>query len=202
MNSDKKFKYECLATSVSSLSAAIRNALDPGDPDNAYYRNTVAPERLASVLNFILDNDLDLAKSLDILYRVLPNQIDSLFGGIQALRSQVSGIDPETLKIPGWEYEIIIHPEESSIEGNALASGDPDEDERCYQTIRDQLASGNEWAWCNVELRCSYAGLSTSTYLGCCSYESEADFKAGGYYADLICEVNQEMHDLVKQVTK
>lgn len=82
-------------------------------------------------------------------------------------------------------FEIICHPEETQIEGNAMASGNEDHDRKVEQDIQDQLESGNEWAWCTVQVRASYDEQSASEYLGCCSYESEEDFKKGGYYEDM-----------------
>jgi hypothetical protein len=85
-------------------------------------------------------------------------------------------------------FEIILHEEDMSIRGNCLASGDDKEDEKCARMIERQLANGNSWAWCCVEVRASYKGLHASDYLGGCSYKSERDFKKGGYYEDMKSE--------------
>lgn len=53
--------------------------------------------------------------------------------------------------------------------------------------IRAELASGNEWAWSVANVRVSYHDvLVASDWLGGCSYESEADFRAGGYFTDMV----------------
>ena len=92
-------------------------------------------------------------------------------------------------------FEIIILPEETIIEGNLIDSGDDNQDKLDEKTVIDDLLSGNQWAWCNVEVRGEYLGLSASDYLGCCSYKSEQDFKTGGYYTDMIDIVATEIQD-------
>lgn len=88
-------------------------------------------------------------------------------------------------------------PEDVEIEGNASAIG-PKEDAETYAWIRDQLARGNDWAWCHVVVTAEYDGLTASDSLGCCSYESEADFcKPGGYYDDM---VSAALDDLWRQL--
>lgn len=82
-------------------------------------------------------------------------------------------------------FEIIIHPEHMSIEGNVLASGDDAADRMAELAVRNDLESGNEWAWCEVEVKASWEGFEDSDYLGGCSYESEEAFKAGGYFEDM-----------------
>lgn len=43
--------------------------------------------------------------------------------------------------------------------------------------VRDQVARGNEWAWCDATVTVEYDGLTGRDTLGACSYESEADFR-------------------------
>lgn len=62
------------------------------------------------------------------------------------------------------------------------------EPETTFQEIllrRHPSLKDNVWAWAQVEVRASYRGLEASDYLGCCSYESEEEFKKGGYYDDM-----------------
>lgn len=62
----------------------------------------------------------------------------------------------------------------------------------CFELQEDidhvlEQAEWNEWGWCCVKVTAEYKGLSESEYLGACSYESEADFRANsGYYEDLV----------------
>lgn len=76
-------------------------------------------------------------------------------------------------------------PEHERIEGNASAI-DPATDAETNAWIHDQLRCGNEWAWCVAKVTVRYEGYSATDYLGCCSYESEAAFKEGPYYADMV----------------
>jgi len=88
---------------------------------------------------------------------------------------------------------LTCEPDDLPIEGNALASGDDAEDRRAEQWIRDQLARGNEWAWCVAIVTVEFAGVIERDTLGACSYESEADFKRGGYYEDMIGEAIERL---------
>lgn len=83
------------------------------------------------------------------------------------------------------KFEIILHEEHASIRGNCMASGDDAFDEKCARKIERQLDRGNLWAWCTVEVKATYKGLTASDYLGCCSYSSERSFKRDGYYEDM-----------------
>ena len=57
--------------------------------------------------------------------------------------------------------------------------------------VQQQIDDDNVWGWCQVKVTAGYedsAGtvFSESDYLGCCSYQSEHDFKQpGGYYDDM-----------------
>lgn len=66
-------------------------------------------------------------------------------------------------------------PEDLVIEGNC-SSIDPQTDREQEQWIRDQLDSGNEWAWCTAHVEISWRGFTEHEYLGACSYLSEANF--------------------------
>lgn len=106
-----------------------------------------------------------------------------------------------TKKSPGVVIELFCEPEEISIEGNALASGDDEQDREAEQWIRDQLDRGNDWAWCTAHVRVTYKDiLVADEYLGGCSYESANDFKKGGYYDDMVdtCidQINEQLTKL------
>lgn len=92
--------------------------------------------------------------------------------------------------------ELVCEPEQERIEGNCSAI-DPQTDREQEQWVRDQLAQGNEWAWCTVAVHVSLGDDFTgSDYLGCCSYLSEDDFKQpGGYYADMVQRAAEELAD-------
>ena len=76
--------------------------------------------------------------------------------------------------------EIVIHPEELPIRGNLVFSGDGVLDTQLEDAVIEE-SEHNPWAWCVVEVKASWLGLQASTFLGCCSYRSESDFKVDGY---------------------
>ena len=82
------------------------------------------------------------------------------------------------------EVEIYHTPETTEIEGNVMASGDDAADRQAELDVRTK-AQSNTWAWCQVEVRASFDGVEGADYLGCCSYESEEDFRNGGYFDDM-----------------
>lgn len=90
-------------------------------------------------------------------------------------------------------------PDDLQIEGNALASGDEEEDRRAEKWVRDQLASGNEWAWCVAIVWVEFAGVTERETLGACSYESERDFRAGGYYEDMVGEAIDRLAERLEE---
>lgn len=91
-------------------------------------------------------------------------------------------------------------PEDIPYVGNCMASGDDAEDRKQEAWVREQLESGNEWAWCQVVVTASFAGVKGYDSLGCCSYLSESDFKApDGYYPDL---VTGALDELFKRLTE
>jgi hypothetical protein len=118
------------------------------------------------------------------------------------------------LKPEDVTFTVTAEPEDMPIEGNALASGDDAEDERCYAEIRDQLDRGNEWAWCSVKVAASISVtikrkgrvdevvmLEGCDYLGCCSYKNKADFcEPGGYFDDMKAEALDDLQAKVDAV--
>ncbi|KKN65618.1 hypothetical protein LCGC14_0479340 [marine sediment metagenome] len=79
--------------------------------------------------------------------------------------------------------------EHTPLKGNVLASGDDETDEAAEKEVQKQLETGNEWAWCCVKVTAVWHSTSGTEYsgtacLGCCSYESEKDFR-GDYYTEL-----------------
>lgn len=83
---------------------------------------------------------------------------------------------------------LVCEDEDIPYEGNASAI-DAETDKQNEQWIRDQLASGNEWAWCTAHVVATFKGIVGEDYLGCCSYLSEQDFcTPGGYFDDMVRE--------------
>ena len=81
-------------------------------------------------------------------------------------------------------FTVEAMPEDVPIEGNACAIDD-DTDAATEQWIREQLDSGNIFAWATIVVRARWLGFQGMDVLGCCSYESEAGFMACPYYQDM-----------------
>lgn len=91
-------------------------------------------------------------------------------------------------------YELFVHAEETSVRGNAQATDNPEDDRATEDWILRQLNQGEEWAWCTVEVRACRGNAHASTYLGCCSYRNEVEFRESGYF-DSMCEEALELLD-------
>jgi len=105
-----------------------------------------------------------------------------------------------TLTLADCDIALEMEQERMPYVGNCSCI-DPETDAASEQWIRNQLESGNEWAWCSVTVRLTYKGLSAEDYLGGCSYLSRADFvKAGDYYDDMLHEaltaLNKQLAEL------
>jgi hypothetical protein len=87
-----------------------------------------------------------------------------------------------------YNVRIIATQDDTRVRGNALASGDEEEDRRYEDMILERLDAGDVWAWAQVEVQASLPdGRTGSAYLGGCCYEDEKDFKTDNpYYEDLI----------------
>ena len=86
--------------------------------------------------------------------------------------------------MPEIIFSVECLPEDISPEDNASAIDD-ETDAEILAWINAELESGNEWAWCQVRVVARYGAFEGTDYLGGCSYRSEEDFKAGGYYEDM-----------------
>lgn len=97
------------------------------------------------------------------------------------------------------EIELVCHPEHIAIEGNASAI-DPETDQKIADDINEQLDRGNQWAWCFVEVKVSWRGIEASDSLSACSYKSEEDFKACGYFKDMVATAKRELLNEIESV--
>jgi hypothetical protein len=99
---------------------------------------------------------------------------------------------------------ITCAPEDLQIEGNCLASGDDEVDRQAAESIRADLESGNEWAWCRVIVTAEWEGRLGADSLGGCSYANEGDFKTGGYFEDMkraaLADLNQQIAELAAEL--
>ena len=99
----------------------------------------------------------------------------------------------KTIEAKDIEIRIIPVEEDMPVRGNAMASGDEDEDRRVEDDILERLQY-SVWAWACIEVRGEWKGLRASAYLGGCSYDDEDDFRASGYYEDMVDEVTREIN--------
>lgn len=83
------------------------------------------------------------------------------------------------------KFSLACEHEDIDYRGNCSAI-DAETDAAAEQWIRDQLDAGNEWAWCYAKVTVEWNGLQASDGLGGCSYESEQQFREGGYYEDMV----------------
>ncbi len=86
-------------------------------------------------------------------------------------------------------FKVTCMPDDTSIEGNASAIDD-ETDKAICNSIREELDSGNQWAWCTVIVTCYYDGgrlhgITGKDCLGGCSYKDEQGFVDGGYFEDM-----------------
>jgi len=102
------------------------------------------------------------------------------------------------LKEDEVEFFLTCEFEPTPIEGNCSAIDD-ETDKKTERWIRNELADGNEWAWCCVRVVASWNGFEGDDCLGCCSYRSEEDFKKGGYYEDMKIEA---LYDLNRSIQR
>lgn len=97
-------------------------------------------------------------------------------------------------------WTVTPYADPTPVRGNALASGDDAEDRKAEDSILRRLRLGQVWAWCTVEVKGFWRGLTASAYLGCCSYRNRADFEKGGYYEDLQHEVVEILQSMVDRI--
>ena len=89
--------------------------------------------------------------------------------------------------------EINVRQDDTPLEGNVLASGDENIDHEAEREVARRLEAGDIWAWASVEVVVYWRGLVGRDHLGPCNYRDEADFKAGGYYEDMVEQAAEEV---------
>ena len=97
------------------------------------------------------------------------------------------------------KFEVTVEclPEDVSVRGNAVCSGDEEYDKAVEDKIIADLEF-NPWAWCVVKVTATaedLPGFEGCDYLGGCSYSSEAEFRAGGYFDDMKTEAIAELKE-------
>lgn len=98
------------------------------------------------------------------------------------------------------KFFISCEEEYALVRGNAIASGNDEEDAEVEKTIIDDYNNGNSWAWCCVKVTAKWNGFEASDYLGCCSYKNEDDFKIGGYYEQMKAEALEQLNNELAEI--
>jgi hypothetical protein len=97
-----------------------------------------------------------------------------------------------------YNVRLIATQDDTPVRGNALASGNEEEDRRYEDMILKRLDKGDVWACAQLEVQATLPDRRTvSPHLGGCCYEDANNFKEGGYYEDMIAEalINAERLD-------
>ena len=94
------------------------------------------------------------------------------------------------------EIRIFVEDEEIPVE-ESFATDEPDLDRKLEQEIRERLARGDVWAWCSVTVEVRWKEFSGEDHLGCCSYESEEDFRSGDYFESMVDEALGDLNQKV-----
>lgn len=78
-----------------------------------------------------------------------------------------------------------------------LSSEEPDyadRDEALCLEIEKRVQDGDQWAWCVAIVSVSWGPFKEEATLGCCSYESEEDFRKDGYFDDMVKESVEQLN--------
>jgi len=99
---------------------------------------------------------------------------------------------------PVVTYRLQVEQDDVPVRGNALASGDDEEDKKLEDEILRRLDRGDVWAWASVCVIAECEGFIGRDYLGGCCYEDEADFcQDGGYYPQM---KEEALADLIRSI--
>lgn len=97
-------------------------------------------------------------------------------------------------------FEISIEPEPISIESTlSFEETGADYSEYIEKVLNDNGA--NPWLWCSVKVTAGWFELEGYSYLGACAYQSEEDFKNGGYFEQMKDEAFEQLKEKVERLT-
>lgn len=103
---------------------------------------------------------------------------------------------------PEVDYTIHCEPEIDPYIGHFAYDTEAENDET-EQWIREQLESGNEWAWCSVAVIARFGDETGEDHLSGCSYRSEEDFRGpGGYFDDMKEEALAVLEERIERAGK
>lgn len=108
----------------------------------------------------------------------------------------------KTLTQEDVQIELTVFPEEDlPVEGNACYSGDEEYDQMVENEILNRLEQNDVWAWAMVRVSVEWEGLSSTQYLGGCSYDSEEDFRNNsGYFENLVQEALAKLNKRLQKL--
>ncbi len=86
------------------------------------------------------------------------------------------------------EFKLEIEEEDMPVQGNFMATDEPEKDKEAEDEVLARLAQGDTWAWCYVVITACWGNWKGSASLGGCSYEGEKDFRESGGYYETLCD--------------
>jgi hypothetical protein len=104
-----------------------------------------------------------------------------------------------TIKIDAIDVPITIEVRgcEDAVEGHFAY--DTEEENRAAVRAVHELAARNVWGWCDIRVVATLGAFTGHDTLCACSYASEADFRASGYFADMKSEA---LADLARNIER
>ncbi len=97
------------------------------------------------------------------------------------------------------EFTLTLEEEDTPIRG-AFSSGDDEKDEALIKELTDRRNRGDDWAWCTVKVTAKWSSWTGCDYLGCCSYESEKDFRENsGSFEDMKQRAVDDLNECVER---
>jgi len=95
-------------------------------------------------------------------------------------------------------------PEHCPVRGH-FATGDDVLDRKAEDAILARLDRDDLWGWCEVRVRATWTAPTSGrawhgdAYLGCCSYDGEADWREpGGYHEQMAIEATEALYEALR----
>ncbi len=90
------------------------------------------------------------------------------------------------------------------VRGNAIASGNEEEDKKVEDEIIARLNNGDISAWFCAHVKATFDKWEGDDFLGCCSYQNlSTDFlNDDGHYADMKKEAIENLADEIERASK
>lgn len=102
------------------------------------------------------------------------------------------------LRMKDVTYTVECLPEDLEVRGNAVASGDDEQDREVEDAILADLEGGNPWAWCCVRVTARVGPFEGVDTLGGCSYRDEQAFRDCGYFDDMKFSAFDDLADKIE----